>query len=234
MLFCDLLSTGRGVTALIGGGGKTTAMYTLARELSPRGTVLCCTTTRILPPDHLPVLLSPGEEAVSAALADHGCACLGTPAENGKLSAPELPMARLAALADYVLVEADGSRGLPLKAHLPHEPVIPDCAVQTVLLAGASGFGRPIREAVHRPERYCALSGASPGDTATPRNLAAVLAAERLGDRVFVNQADTAEALALAGELAALLPWPVCAGSLQGGKWTCLSSYGAAGTSPPA
>ena len=234
MLFCDLLSTGRGVTALIGGGGKTTAMYTLARELSPRGTVLCCTTTRILPPDHLPVLLSPGEEAVSAALADHGCACLGTPAENGKLSAPELPMARLAALADYVLVEADGSRGLPVKAHLPHEPVIPDCAVQTVLLAGASGFGRPIREAVHRPERYCALSGASPGDTATPRNLAAVLAAERLGDRVFVNQADTAEALALAGELAALLPWPVCAGSLQGGKWTCLSSYGAAGTSPPA
>ena len=119
MLFCDLLSTGRGVTALIGGGGKTTAMYTLARELSPRGTVLCCTTTRILPPDHLPVLLSPGEEAVSAALADHGCACLGTPAENGKLSAPELPMARLAALADYVLVEADGSRGLPVKAHLP-------------------------------------------------------------------------------------------------------------------
>ena len=234
MLFCDLLSTGRGVTALIGGGGKTTAMYTLARELSPRGTVLCCTTTRILPPDHLPVLLSPGEEAVSAALADHGCACLGTPAENGKLSAPELPMARLAALADYVLVEADGSRGLPLKAHLPHEPVIPDCAVQTVLLAGASGFGRPIREAVHRPERYCALSGASPGDTATPRNLAAVLAAEGLGDRVFVNQADTAEALALAGELAALLPWPVCAGSLQRGKWTCLSSYGAAGISPPA
>lgn len=234
MLFCDLLSTGRGVTALIGGGGKTTAMYTLARELSPRGTVLCCTTTRILPPDHLPVLLSPGEEAVSAALADHGCACLGTPAENGKLSAPELPMARLAALADYVLVEADGSRGLPLKAHLPHEPVIPDCAAQTVLLAGASGFGRPIREAVHRPERYCALSGASPGDTATPRNLAAVLAAERLGDRVFVNQADTAEALALAGELAALLPWPVCAGSLQRGKWTCLSSYGAAGISPPA
>lgn len=234
MLFCDLLSTGRGVTALIGGGGKTTAMYTLARELSPRGTVLCCTTTRILPPDHLPVLLSPGEEAVSAALADHGCACLGTPAENGKLSAPELPMARLAALADYVLVEADGSRGLPVKAHLPHEPVIPDCAVQTVLLAGASGFGRPIREAVHRPERYCALSGASPGDTATPRNLAAVLAAERLGDQVFVNQADTAEALALAGELAALLPWPVCAGSLQGGKWTCLSSYGAAGISPPA
>lgn len=193
-----LLGVGPGLTALIGGGGKTTAMYLLARELCRRGTVICCTSTRILPPPHLPVLSGDSRAAVGQAL-----------------------------------VEADGSRGLPLKAHLPHEPVIPACAAQTVLLAGASGFGRPIREAVHRPERYCALSGASPGDTATPRNLAAVLAAERLGDQVFVNQADTAEALTLAGELAALLPWPVCAGSLQRGKWTCLSSYGAAGISPP-
>lgn len=229
-----LLGVGPGLTALIGGGGKTTAMYLLARELCRRGTVICCTSTRILPPPHLPVLSGDSRAAVGQALAEAGCVCLGAPAPEGKLGPPALDMAALPGLADYVLVEADGSRGLPLKAHLPHEPVIPDCAAQTVLLAGASGFGRPIREAVHRPERYCALSGASPGDTATPRNLAAVLAAERLGDRVFVNQADTAEALALAGELAALLPWPVCAGSLQGGKWTCLSSYGAAGISPPA
>ena len=224
MLLSRLLCVRPGVTALTGGGGKTAAMYRLARELRREGTVICTTTTRILPPDHLPV--ADGGAELAAALARLGCVCAGAPAEEGKLGAPGLPVAALAALADYVLVEADGSRGLPLKAHLPHEPVIPDCAVQTVLLAGASGFGRPIREAVHRPERYCALSGASPGDTATPRNLA--------GDRVFVNQADTAEALALAGELAALLPWPVCAGSLQGGKWTCLSSYGAAGISPPA
>lgn len=221
MLFCDLLSTGRGVTALIGGGGKTTAMYTLARELSPRGTVLCCTTTRILPPDHLPVLLSPGEEAVSAALADHGCACLGTPAENGKLSAPELPMARLAALADYVLVEADGSRGLPVKAHLPHEPVIPAEADQTVLLAGASGFGRPVREAVHRSEQFCRLTGTPPDGPVTAANLARLLLAERLGDKVFVNQIETGAEQAR--ELAALLPWPVFAGALQGGVWKCLS-----------
>ena len=226
-----LLSVRPGVTSLIGGGGKTTALYVLARELRERGTVICTTTTHIFPPAHMDI--AEDASALAAALKRRGCVCAGSRAGE-KLAAPPVPMAALAALADYVLVEADGSRGLPVKAHLPHEPVIPDCAVQTVLLAGASGFGRPIREAVHRPERYCALSGASPGDTATPRNLAAVLAAEGLGDRVFVNQADTAEALALAGELAALLPWPVCAGSLQGGKWTCLSSYGAAGTSPPA
>ena len=223
MLFCDLLSTGRGVTALIGGGGKTTAMYTLARELSPRGTVLCCTTTRILPPDHLPVLLSPGEEAVSAALADHGCACLGTPAENGKLSAPELPMARLAALADYVLVEAGGSRGLPVKAHLPHEPVIPPEARRTILLAGASAFFRPAGEAVHRPEQFCRLTGAAPTDPVRAENLASLILGEGLGDTIFINQAESGEALREARRLAALLPLPLFAGALQRGEWTCLS-----------
>ena len=48
MELAELLGIKPGVTALIGGGGKTTAMYRLAREL--RGTVICCTSARILPP----------------------------------------------------------------------------------------------------------------------------------------------------------------------------------------
>ena len=54
--------------------------------------------------------------------------------------------------------EAAGSRGLPVKAPLAHEPAVPPEAGLTVVLAGASGFGRPVREAVHRPERFCALA----------------------------------------------------------------------------
>ena len=44
---CDLLDIRPGVTALIGGGGKTTLMYHLARELRERGTVAVTTTTKI-------------------------------------------------------------------------------------------------------------------------------------------------------------------------------------------
>lgn len=223
MQLCDLLSIERGITALIGGGGKTTAMYTLARELSKRGTVLCCTTTRIFRPDHLPVLRPPGEEAVSAALREHGCLCLGAPAERGKLSAPELSIARLAALADYVLVEADGSRGLPVKAHLPHEPVIPPEAGRTVLLAGASGFFRPVGEAVHRPEQFCRLTGASLTDPVEAESLASLILGEGMGDMIFINQAESGVALTEARRLAALVPLPLFAGALQRGEWTCLS-----------
>ena len=203
-----LLGVRPGVTALIGGGGKTTAMYVLAGELAARGTVICATTTRIRPPEHLPVLTGAGPAEISAALAERGCVCAGEPAEHGKL-------------ADYVLIEADGSKGLPVKAHLPHEPVIPAEADQTVLLAGASGFGRPVREAVHRSEQFCRLTGTPPDGPVTAANLARLLLAERLGDKVFVNQIETGAEQAR--ELAALLPWPVFAGALQGGVWKCLS-----------
>lgn len=221
MELSELLAVRPGVTALIGGGGKTTAMYTLARELSRRGRVVCCTTTRIWTPDHLPLVQGASEGLLEAALAEHGCVCAGTPAEGGKLASPALSVERLAALADYVLVEADGAKGLPVKAHLPHEPVVPREAGQTVLLAGASGFGRPVREAVHRWEQFCRLTGAEPDEPVTAENLARLLLEEGLGDKVFVNQAEAG--IGQIRRLAALLSGPVFAGALQGGSWTCLS-----------
>ena len=219
----ELLGVRSGVTALIGGGGKTTAMYTLARELRQKGTVICAATTHIAPPDHLPTLYHACEAEVSEALARLGCVCAGAPAEEGKLGAPGLPVAALAALADYVLVEADGSRGLPVKAHLAHEPAVPPEAGLTVVLAGASGFGRPVREAVHRWERFCQLTGASPEDAVTAENLSASLTAEGFGDLIFINQAEMPECQAEARCLAALMSKPVFAGALRGGVWECLS-----------
>lgn len=212
----ELLGVREGITALIGGGGKTTAMYTLAGELQRLGTVVCTTTTHILPPEHLPV-------SDGCPMPPDRCVCLGMPTAEGKLTAPPVPQARWRSLADYVLVEADGSRGLPVKAHLPHEPAIPAEAGLTVVLAGASGFGRPVREAVHRWERFCQLTGAAPEEPVTAVLLAAAMAAEGLGDLIFVNQAETPESMAEAQRLAALLDRPVFAGSLKGGIWRCLS-----------
>ncbi|MBD5170297.1 MAG: putative selenium-dependent hydroxylase accessory protein YqeC [Oscillibacter sp.] len=219
----ELLEIRPGVTALIGGGGKTTAMYTLARELAAKGTVICTTTTHILPPEHLPLRNNSDERELASALSVQRCICMGTPSGYGKLTAPTLPMETLAALADYVLVEADGSKRLPVKAHLSHEPVIPANAVQTVIMVGASGIGRPVREMVHRWEQFCRHTGALPEDPVTAENLARLLTAENIGGKIFINQAETPEALTAACRLAELLPRPVYAGSLKGGTWTCLS-----------
>lgn len=216
-----LLDIRRGVTALIGSGGKTTAMYLLAEELSRRGTVICTTSTHILPPAHIPVLTEAGEAA--ALLAERKVVCLGRAGPEGKLTAPASPFRELAALADYVLVEADGSRQLPCKAHLPHEPAVPPEAGRRILMVGASGFGQPVCRGAHRPEVFCRLSGLGMGDPITPEALAAVIRRENLADRVFINQAEEARDLEQARALAALLPAPVFAGSLRKRSFLCLS-----------
>ena len=124
-------------------------------------------------------------------------------------------MAALAEMFDYVLVEADGAAHRPLKAHAPHEPVVPPEANQTICVVGASGFGQPISEAAHRPERYALLAGVPETAEAAPETEAAVLRAEGLHDKIYVNQVETLWELASARTLAALLDCPVLAGSLQ-------------------
>ena len=208
-----LLGVERGVTALIGGGGKTTLMYTLAEELRHRGTVVVTTSTHIQRPEQYPVLTAADD--VAAALAEHGAVCVASESPEGKLCAPALSFEALAALADFVLVEADGSKRLPLKAHAPHEPVIPPNARRIIYVVGADGFGRPIRQVCHRPERYAALCGAAEDDIVTPMLEAAVLHAEGYDTGwVYINKVETPEDWRNAEALAALLPGKVIAGSL--------------------
>ena len=107
MDFPKLLGLRPGVTAVIGSGGKTSLLRRLAEELP--GTVLLCTTTHIRPFEEYPLLTAPTPEDIRKALTAHRVLCLGTPCENGKLTAPSLSIETLATLAGYVLVEADGS-----------------------------------------------------------------------------------------------------------------------------
>ena len=219
MDIAPLLHVTRGVTALIGGGGKTTLLYTLAEELRRRGTVIITTSTHIQRPEQYPVLPEGGKDAITAALSENDVVCVAGRSPEGKLSAPALPFELLSELADYVLVEADGSKRLPLKAHASHEPVIPREANQVICVVGASGLNHPAAEKVHRPERFMALSGS---DTAAPEAVAAVLNKEALHTRVLINQADSPERIAAARELARLLNCPVVVASLQKGELLCV------------
>ena len=204
-----------GLICLTGSGGKTTLANRLAASLP--GRVIFCTTTKIYPSSTLPLFLHGGAAALDRLLAERRAVCVGTPASDGKLSAPLLPFCQLRQLADYVLVEADGSKGLPLKAHLPHEPVLPEGFDRNLLLVGASGFDRLISQAAHRPERFAELAGCSIHNLATPDAIAAVLNAEGGFDTVIVNQASGPERIAGAGRLKERLNVPLFAGELQRG-----------------
>lgn len=218
MLVWQELGVREGVLSVIGSGGKTTLLATLARELP--GSVILCTTTHMLPFPGIPLL--PGDEIqpVREILLRERVVCLGRPDEKGKLTAPAMPVSQLQTLAPWVLVEADGSKHLPLKAHAPYEPVIPPESQHTILVVGASGFGRPILQAVHRPERFCALTGASPEDLVTPELAARAIAREGLARQVLLNQVEEREAWAAAQAFARALEGSgigVWAGSLRRG-----------------
>ncbi len=207
MKFAEVFQMQKGITAVIGSGGKTSLLCRLASELS--GRVLLCTTTHMIPPPHFPF--------AERAEAWEGVLCIGTPTDSGKITAPKQSFDELSALADYILVEADGSKRLPLKAHADHEPVIPPHCNQVITVVGASGLHRPIEETVHRWERFFALTGSM---VATPEAVAVALQKEHLGDKIFIHQTDTHRAEALA--LAAYLPKPLWIGSVRKGEIECL------------
>lgn len=185
--------------AVVGAGGKTSLCWLLARELSARGQrVVFTTTTRIRQPapgafDLLKVsdtlTASSGwrtaciASAIDGAIDDTPVAESFMPAVHTKLagfSAEAVCRLReaLARLQPPVtlLVEADGARGLLLKAPAHYEPVIPPCASLVCVVAGLDALGRPLDERVaHRVERVTAITGAQAGDIITPEMLVALL-----------------------------------------------------------
>lgn len=222
MKIAALLQIGRGVTAIIGGGGKTTLMEVLTGELSQKGSVILTTTTHIRRPAQLETLTDADETLVSAAISHSRVVCVGEAAEEGKLRAPRLSIETLARLADFVLVEADGAKGLPLKAHAAHEPVIPPCAQRVVAVVGIDGIGKPIGAVCHRSARYAQLALADEKALVTPEIAARVINAEGYGDRVYINKVESAAAYGAAQAMAKELSCPVVAGSLHQGVYVCL------------
>lgn len=210
MQFSEALALERGVTAIIGGGGKTSLLCRLAKELSAEHRVIVATTTHMYP-------LAPFVQQ-AAFVPARSVLCVGTPCAQGKITAPRQPLAELAQLADYVLVEADGAKHLPIKAHAAHEPVIPACAGQVICVVGASGLYGAVETAVHRPEIFIARTGER--ETATPEAVAKLLQAEGLHTRVLINQIDAAQEAAR--ELGERLSCPTALASVRKGRILCL------------
>lgn len=183
--------------SVIGSGGKTTFLRWLSERLP--GTVILTTATHIWPFPEIPLVNTSPENReqvlseLRTALNRSRIVCLGSPEPSGKLAdpSPVIPFEALLDEADHILVEADGAKGLPLKAHRPWEPVVPACSCLTVCLVGASGIGKPVSEACHCPDLYASLAGITPDRIVRPEHIAAVLNRESLADCYLINQVDT-------------------------------------------
>ena len=186
------------IVSLVGGGGKTTLLYAMARHCAAKGwRVLVSTTTHIQCPERNWARTEAQREALWAA---GQFAVAGAPAEGGKLTRPPA-LQEWMAQADAVFLEADGAKRLPCKAPAVHEPVLLPESDLVLAVAGLSAVGRPLQEVCFRLENACILLGVGPEMLLTPALLAKLLASDaggrkNVGARRFaavLNQADTPE-----------------------------------------
>lgn len=163
----------REIVAVYGGGGKTTLLNNLAREIAEAGgKVILTTTTKIFPPEGIPVVINPdfseAKEQLEKILSYHPVVCLGSALlPQGKLDgiAPEfLEQLFKQKVASYILVEADGAARRPIKGYASHEPVIPPGSGIIIPVIGSDALGAKMDEkTVHRPEFFSLQSGTEPG-----------------------------------------------------------------------
>jgi molybdenum cofactor cytidylyltransferase len=212
--------------ALVGAGGKSSALFCLGRELAETyPTVILSTTTHLgswqVELGHLHRVVNPGESIESLRENQKGLIFItGKPDDTHRISGLDsTQMDQLYRLSKKrrlpLIIEADGARRLPLKAPGDHEPVIPQFVDNVVVCAGLSGLGKPLTDIwVHRPKQFALLSGMELGDQVTPEALSRVLAHPMGGLKnipaegrriLLLNQADTIERLSQAGLIARLV-----------------------------
>jgi molybdenum cofactor cytidylyltransferase len=180
------------VVSLIGAGGKTSTLIALGHELVERGWRVLATTTTRIGEDQLGLMPHAlgdevGQAATAQALEEHRFVFAFSEIRGGKVYGPppEWFAWTLDALnADALLIEADGARGLPLKAPYPHEPVIPPETSLVIPVASLAVLGQPLDEQhVYNPEAMIERYGFYPGNPVLSPWVAQVVRDEELGLR---------------------------------------------------
>jgi probable selenium-dependent hydroxylase accessory protein YqeC len=212
------------VVAVIGSGGKTSLIWHLAASLKSDRKILVTPTTKMLVPASETKLYdkycngTPPDSVPGVTLA-------GTYNETiGKLESLAFKeLSKITSSYDLVLLEADGAKGLPLKAWSEDEPVIPSFTTMTIGVLPIWPLGKPVSEKlIHRLPLFLELTGASAGDILKPEHIAALITGKAdeaggkgfpglftkaLGKKVlFFNQVEDDSTLERARELTKRLP----------------------------
>ena len=201
---------GSSSVAFTGAGGKTTALFQLARSLQPP--VIVTTTTHFgawqarMADKHImtdsPAPIQELEDGLNGVLL-----ITGTIDRDRTQPVHKKLLRWLHEFCTYhgipLLIEADGSRQKPLKAWEDYEPAIPNFVNVVAQVAGLAGLGKPLNnETVHRAAIFSRLSGLAMGETISAEALQKVLihpdgglkhVSERARRIVLLNQADTVD-----------------------------------------
>jgi molybdenum cofactor cytidylyltransferase len=196
--------------AFIGAGGKTTALFQVARDL--QSPVIVTATSHLgiwqitLADRHIIANSTASLEAL-----EHGLTGIllvtGRHEDDRTEPVDDDVLHRLHQFCSDrnipLLIEADGSRQKPLKAWAEHEPPIPSFVNKVVHVAGLNALGKPLNnDSVHRTEMFSNISGLSIGEPITVQAIINALIHPDGGLKnspqgaqkvAVLNQADTAD-----------------------------------------
>jgi hypothetical protein len=169
----EQLITGDKIKAItvIGSGGKTSLIWHLAKTLflssgQNRRILVAPTTKMYMPQNPVPGITLVGMYNKT----------------SGKLEA--LPLCELEAMArdyDLVLMEGDGSKGLPLKAWTEDEPVVPSFTDLTIGMLPLWPLGKPVSEKLaFRLDLFLNLTGAAEGELLAPEHIVRIITGGKL------------------------------------------------------
>jgi len=209
----------RDVIAFVGAGGKTTALFHLARELAPS---VVTTTTHLgdwqfSHADHHILLTGDGLTSNRSLQFTSGVTLVTGSVDEDRLIGLNNRCIKWLHELSYnsnspLLIEADGSRQKPLKAPATHEPVIPPFTDLVIVVAGLTGLDAPLtKRTIHRPEIFASLCGMEMGNKVTAQAVVRVLTHPNGGLKgipesarrvALINQADTPGLLSIGGKMA--------------------------------
>ena len=170
--------------AIVGAGGKTTLLFSLARAFSPP--VWLTTTTHLAAEqcrwaDRHIIITGPEQTVDVDGYADGLILFSGPLTRNERVaSTPEDFILRLAETAALnripLLIEADGARRLLLKAPKDHEPPIPGFVNTVMVVASLSALGKPLtEETVYNPAGFAQLTHLPENAPIAPQHIVDVL-----------------------------------------------------------
>ena len=213
--------------AFVGSGGKSSILFSLAKELVDikegiaKSVIVTATThlsvSQLQFADHHIVIEDRSELIKVADNLPAGIFLItGSIGQDQRTAGLDLTLMdaiyEIATLQKVpLLIEADGSRQKPLKAPAPHEPVIPEWIDIVVTVVGIKGIGRKLTpQNVHRPNLFADLAGLKIGDQITYCDVVKVLSHPQGGIKgvpdhalrvLCINQADTTLEQSLASRM---------------------------------
>ncbi|MGL6063469.1 MAG: selenium cofactor biosynthesis protein YqeC [Fusobacteriaceae bacterium] len=146
------------IITVTGGGGKTSLIFHLARELSKHSKVLITTTTKIYEPQKFQYeeLILVSSETIKGSGTNIFILGDRIDIKTGKLiGICDKIIEEYKDKYDYILIEGDGSNGKPLKYWNEYEPVISKFSTKIIGVTNLDALGKEILEATHRGSKLC-------------------------------------------------------------------------------